>query len=592
MKRRMVQTLLTGMMLSGVYLAQPVLCVYAEDEIVEENYVDEIIDEETDEDQECVYLSNDTAENTWLNDYQYSLNNGFLIIYSYKGNSTELTIPGTAVINGQTYLVEVDRLVTSPYGNDTITKITFGKGVYFGPNVRFVGMKALKELDISGVDISGMTSLSDMFSGCENLKELDLTGLDTSNIYHMSRMFDGCRSLTKLDLSSFDTSKVESMERMFADCVALQSVNLESFSTENVENATGMFHNCQSLKTIDLSNFNLSNTKKINFTGNGHIYSSGVANMFLDSGIITLKTPYGIPDSYEFLNADLNIREMRPQKPDAALPADFVDQSTGSVYTDLPYGADGAVSHTLVRKEGNSGTDTYDNGKSNTFSKEDAIAGVTVIDDVHTLKLETDAKGLFTGAKIVKADGTVDTSVNSYIANIVTKYAADGTPEEFYSLIFRSGIWDTSYDTVKDGLYSFRGEQYSVAGGTVNLNVNSLTYTGDIDGWKYIILGHVVKNHAGLVAYGPADDLHWFWIDNEGGCDTEYNAIVKWNGADFLVHGGRLRTDYTGFTYDPQNPSVWYHITNGQVWGDGEITDQSIEGGEITRNCINGAVIN
>ena len=244
----------------------------------------------------------------------------------------------------------------------------------------------------------------------------------------------------------------------------------------------------------------------------------------------------------------------------------------------------------LVYLQNNSNGDAIDNGKSNTFSKENAVAGVAVIDDAHTLKLETDANGLFAGAKILKADGTVDTGINSYIANVVTKYAADGTPEEFYSLIFRNGVWDTSYDTVKDGLYQFRGEQYSVAGGTVNLNVNSLTYTGDIDGWKYIILGHVVKDHAGLVAYGPADDLHWFWIDAEGSCDTEYNAIVKWNGADFLVHGGRLRTDYTGFTYDPQNESVWYHITNGQVWGDGEITDQSIAGGNLTCVVENGIV--
>ena len=229
-------------------------------------------------------------------------------------------------------------------------------------------------------------------------------------------------------------------------------------------------------------------------------------------------------------------------------------------------------------------------GLGNTFSKEDAISGVKVMDGNHTLKLETSSDGFFTAAKILDSNGSVDTSINSYIANIVTKYAADGTPEEFYSLIFRNGVWDPSYDTVKDGLYTYLGEQYSVAGGTVNLNVNSLTYTGDIDGWKYIILGHVVKNHAGLVAYGPADDLHWFWIDNEGGCDTEYNAIVKWNGADFLVHGGRLRTDYTGFTYDPQNPSVWYHITNGQVWGDGVITDQSIAGGTLTCTVENGLV--
>ena len=91
---------------------------------------------------------------------------------------------------------------------------------------------------------------------------------------------------------------------------------------------------------------------------------------------------------------------------------------------------------------------------------------------------------------------------------------------------------------------------------------------------------------AGLVMYQDK----WFWINEEGSCDQEYAAIVKWSDADFLVHGGRLRTDFTGFTYDPQKPDQWYHIINGQVWGNGEITDQSIEGGEITRNVMNGVV--
>ena len=97
----------------------------------------------------------------------------------------------------------------------------------------------------------------------------------------------------------------------------------------------------------------------------------------------------------------------------------------------------------------------------------------------------------------------------------------------------------------------------------------------------------MVRDHAGLVEY----DGKWFWIDDAGSCDQEYAAIVNWSGADFLVHGGMLRTDFTGFTYDPQNKSKWYHITNGQVWGDGEITDISIEGDELTRNVVNGVVV-
>ena len=55
--------------------------------------------------------------------------------------------------------------------------------------------------------------------------------------------------------------------------------------------------------------------------------------------------------------------------------------------------------------------------------------------------------------------------------------------------------------------------------------------------------------------------------------------------------GGHLRTDYTGFTYDPKNKDRWYHITNSQVWGNGEITKQSIEGGEIARKVVSGVVV-
>ena len=80
----------------------------------------------------------------------------------------------------------------------------------------------------------------------------------------------------------------------------------------------------------------------------------------------------------------------------------------------------------------------------------------------------------------------------------------------------------------------------------------------------------------------------WFWIDDAGKCDNNYAAIVRWNGGDFLVHGGRLRTDFTGFSYDPQNKNAWYHIEKGQVWGDGLITDKTIEGSMMTRNVVKG----
>ena len=225
---------------------------------------------------------------------------------------------------------------------------------------------------------------------------------------------------------------------------------------------------------------------------------------------------------------------------------------------------------------------------ANTFSLKEAAEGVPVINNSdYTLIVVIDPEnGAIKSATIYGPDGKVATEIDSYIVNIVTEYAADGkTPKTFYSLVFTDGRWDTKYDSATKGAYEYKGVEYFVAGGVVNQNANGLIYTG-ADGWRFLAAGHVVTDHEGLVMYAN----EWFWIDNDGKCDDTYAAIVKWNGADFLVHGGRLRTDYTGFTYDPQNTSKWYHITAGQVWGEGEITDQSIEGGEITRNVVKGAV--
>ena len=205
----------------------------------------------------------------------------------------------------------------------------------------------------------------------------------------------------------------------------------------------------------------------------------------------------------------------------------------------------------------------------------------------YTLKLERNAEtDTILSGTILNADGNAAEEIDSYLANIVTEYAADGkTPKTFYTLVFTDGVWDTSYDSAQKGAYEYQGTEYFVAGGVVNQNANGLIYTG-ADGWRFLAAGHVVTGHAGLVMYADK----WFWIDNEGRCDDTYAAIVAWNGADFLVHGGRLRTDYTGFTYDPKNTGKWYHIMNGQVWGNGEITDRSIEGGTITRTVVNGVV--
>ena len=117
---------------------------------------------------------------------------------------------------------------------------------------------SLTSLDLSPLDTSNVTNMRGMFSECSSLASLDLSPLDTSNVTDMSYMLSGCSKLTSLDLSSFDTSQVESMGGMFDGCSRLASLDLSSFDTSNVTGMSRMFYGCSSLASLDVSSFDTS----------------------------------------------------------------------------------------------------------------------------------------------------------------------------------------------------------------------------------------------------------------------------------------------------------------------------------------------
>ncbi|EAC6419917.1 BspA family leucine-rich repeat surface protein [Listeria monocytogenes] len=116
----------------------------------------------------------------------------------------------------------------------------------------------LTEFDVSGLDTSAVTNMTEMFYNCRTLEELDLSNLDTSSVNNMNSMFGYCESLEKLNVSNFDTSSVNDMYYMFRDCKALEKLDVSNFDTSSVTNMGGMFVNSTSLKELDVSNFNTS----------------------------------------------------------------------------------------------------------------------------------------------------------------------------------------------------------------------------------------------------------------------------------------------------------------------------------------------
>ena len=142
----------------------------------------------------------------------------------------------------------------------------------------FFNCRSLTSLDLSKFDTSNVTDMSYMFAGCNSLTSLDVSNFNTSEVTDMSDMFAGCNSLTSLDVSKFNTSNVTSMGGMFSSCSRLTSLDLRIFDTSNVTSMGGMFSSCSSLTSLDLRNFD---TSKVTTMGYMFEYCSSLTSLDL-----------------------------------------------------------------------------------------------------------------------------------------------------------------------------------------------------------------------------------------------------------------------------------------------------------------------
>ena len=189
--------------------------------------------------------------------------------------------------------------------NTSLTNITFGDN-FNTANVKsmtsmFNNCSNIESLDLSMFDTSstqafgGTNGYAGMFKGCSTLISLDLSSFDTSNVTDMSGMFWGCNSLENLNLSSFNTSNVTNMNSMFNNCKSLKNLDLSNFDTSNVTNMVMMFYGCSSLKSLDLSSFNTSSVTSMRGM---FLYDSALTSINLSSFDTSKVTNMG--DMFEY----------------------------------------------------------------------------------------------------------------------------------------------------------------------------------------------------------------------------------------------------------------------------------------------------
>ena len=145
--------------------------------------------------------------------------------------------------------------------------------------------KSLASLDLSGFNTANVTNMDDMFASLELLTSLDVSGFNTANVTNMDGMFSWCLELTSLDLSGFDTANVTNMDGMFSNCSKLTSLDLSGFDTTNVTNMDGMFFYCERLTSLDVSGFD---TAKVTDMGYMFYYCERLTSLDV-SGFDTAK---------------------------------------------------------------------------------------------------------------------------------------------------------------------------------------------------------------------------------------------------------------------------------------------------------------
>jgi len=180
---------------------------------------------------------------------------GHVLEWSYDDSTQTLTITGSGVLSGSNTL-----LGAAPLDSMEIRKIKFQDCKVTGSMAEaFCGRSDLEEIDLSGLDTSGVTDMSSMFLECRSLSSLDVSNFETGNVTNMGGMFKECWSLESLDLSIFDTGNVTNMGYMFSGCRSLESLDLSSFDTGNATYMWYMFSSCGSIESLDLSIFDTGN---------------------------------------------------------------------------------------------------------------------------------------------------------------------------------------------------------------------------------------------------------------------------------------------------------------------------------------------
>ncbi len=122
----------------------------------------------------------------------------------------------TASLGNNKYRITVDVKDGSEFKSNLTVSFRPPMGYVADSDAIFGGRNSnIKSLDFIGFEKLNFTNAYGMFSDYDKMINLDLTKIDASKITNMSDTFSGCSMLSSLDLSNFNTCEFTSIFNIY-----------------------------------------------------------------------------------------------------------------------------------------------------------------------------------------------------------------------------------------------------------------------------------------------------------------------------------------------------------------------------------------
>lgn len=142
--------------------------------------------------------------------------------------------------------------------------VTNLSGIFFNTASRTRGGNITSIAGIENWDVSNVTDFSSAFGGQVKIKEHNLSNWNVSKGINFSRMFLNGIALTSLNtVEQWNVINGQNFSSMFAFCNKITSLNLSKWNVSNGINLAALFRGMSNLTDLDLTNWDLSNTNSL-----------------------------------------------------------------------------------------------------------------------------------------------------------------------------------------------------------------------------------------------------------------------------------------------------------------------------------------